>query len=72
MGMIKRLGESITLNTAGGSSRALGPVCVACQNFRDGAFEALVMLDTPAVIPVGERCMDRGFSLVWPAGQRPC
>eukprot|EP00959_Pyramimonas_sp_CCMP1952_P114229 2388342-Pyramimonas_sp.AAC.1 len=29
------------------------------------------MPDTPAVISVGERCMDHGFSFVWPAGQRP-
>eukprot|EP00959_Pyramimonas_sp_CCMP1952_P009879 205653-Pyramimonas_sp.AAC.1 len=29
------------------------------------------MPDTPAVILVGERCMDHGFSFVWPAGQRP-
>eukprot|EP00959_Pyramimonas_sp_CCMP1952_P416203 8720228-Pyramimonas_sp.AAC.1 len=36
-----------------------------------GHSEALVMPDTPAVIPAGERCMHRGFSFVWPAGQRP-
>eukprot|EP00959_Pyramimonas_sp_CCMP1952_P118608 2479509-Pyramimonas_sp.AAC.1 len=69
--MIRRFEESITLNTAGFSSRALGSVCVACPNFRGGNLEALVMPETPAVISVGERCMDRGFSAVWPAGQRP-
>eukprot|EP00959_Pyramimonas_sp_CCMP1952_P171072 3574503-Pyramimonas_sp.AAC.1 len=71
MGMIKRLEDSIALDTAGGSSRALGSVCVACPNFRDGGFEALVMPETPAVISVGERCMERRFSFVWPAAQRP-
>eukprot|EP00959_Pyramimonas_sp_CCMP1952_P175620 3669837-Pyramimonas_sp.AAC.1 len=50
MGMIKRLEESITLNTAGGSSRSLGSVCVACPDFMGGHFDALVMPETPAVI----------------------
>eukprot|EP00959_Pyramimonas_sp_CCMP1952_P292970 6127281-Pyramimonas_sp.AAC.1 len=47
MRLIKRLAESIALTIAGGSSRALGSVCVACLNFRDGNFEALVMPETP-------------------------
>eukprot|EP00959_Pyramimonas_sp_CCMP1952_P295668 6184037-Pyramimonas_sp.AAC.1 len=67
MGMTKRLEESITLHTAGGASRALGSVCVACPSFAGGNFEALVMLETPHVSSVGERCVDHGFSFVRPA-----
>eukprot|EP00959_Pyramimonas_sp_CCMP1952_P348939 7311067-Pyramimonas_sp.AAC.1 len=29
------------------------------------------MPETPCVISVGERCMDRGFSFFWPAGRMP-
>eukprot|EP00959_Pyramimonas_sp_CCMP1952_P333292 6978839-Pyramimonas_sp.AAC.1 len=29
------------------------------------------MPETPAVISVGERCMDHGFNIVRPTGQRP-
>eukprot|EP00959_Pyramimonas_sp_CCMP1952_P373195 7815573-Pyramimonas_sp.AAC.1 len=29
------------------------------------------MPETPCVISVGERRMDRGFPFSWPAGQRP-
>eukprot|EP00959_Pyramimonas_sp_CCMP1952_P026046 546707-Pyramimonas_sp.AAC.1 len=56
MGMIRRLDESIPLNIARGSPGALGSVTP----------------ETLAVITVGAPCMDRGFSFVWPAGQRPC
>ena len=69
--MIRKLPQSITLNTAGGASKALGSVRIACPKFKGGSLEALVMPDTPAVISVGERCMDRGFSFFWPAGRRP-
>ena len=71
MGLIRRLKQSITLNTAGGPSKALGTVRIACPKFKGGSFEALVMPNTPAVISVGERCMDHGFSFFWPAGRRP-
>ena len=56
MGSVRRLKNLITLNTAGGESKALGSVCVACPSFAGGSFEALVMKDTPAVLSVGERC----------------
>ena len=71
MSMIRKLKESITLNTAGGASKALGSVRIACPNFRGGDFDALVMPKTPAVLSVGERCMDHGFSFYWPARKNP-
>eukprot|EP00959_Pyramimonas_sp_CCMP1952_P269288 5629640-Pyramimonas_sp.AAC.1 len=63
MGRIERLDESITLNTAGGSSRALGSDQFASHARTTGieVFDAQVMPETPAVISVGERCMDHGF-----------
>eukprot|EP00959_Pyramimonas_sp_CCMP1952_P411518 8623402-Pyramimonas_sp.AAC.1 len=69
--LIRRFPQSITLNTAGGESKALGSVRIACPKFQGGSFDALVMPDTPCVIPEGERCMDHGFSFFWPAGRRP-
>ena len=71
MGLIRRLSQSVTLNTAGGPSKALGTVRIACPKFKGGSFEALVMPNTPAVLSVGERCMDHGFSFFWRARQRP-
>ena len=69
--LIRKLPQSITLNTTGGESKALGSVRIACPKLRGGIFHALVMPETPCVISVGERCMDHGFSFFWPAGQRP-
>eukprot|EP00959_Pyramimonas_sp_CCMP1952_P113710 2377015-Pyramimonas_sp.AAC.1 len=71
MGLIRKLPQSIALNTAGGEPKALGSVRIACPEFKGGSFNALVMPETPCVISVGERCMDRGCSFFWPAGQRP-
>ena len=71
MSMVRQLAESITLNTAGGASQALGSVRIACPNFRGKHFDALVMPKTPAVLSVGERCMDHGFSFYWPARKNP-
>eukprot|EP00959_Pyramimonas_sp_CCMP1952_P121308 2536656-Pyramimonas_sp.AAC.1 len=67
MRLIRKLPQSITLNTAGEESKALGSVRVACPKSKGGSFNALVMPEAPCVISVGERCMDHGFSLFWPA-----
>ena len=71
MGKIKRLPNPIALNTAGGLSKALGTVSVACPQMPGGSFECLVMPETPSVISVGERCLDHGYSFHWPAGKTP-
>eukprot|EP00959_Pyramimonas_sp_CCMP1952_P465366 9488169-Pyramimonas_sp.AAC.1 len=71
MRLIRKLPQSILLNIAGGESQALGSVRIACPKFKGGSFNASVMPETPCAISVGERCMDRGFSFFWPAGQKP-
>eukprot|EP00959_Pyramimonas_sp_CCMP1952_P350595 7345515-Pyramimonas_sp.AAC.1 len=71
MRFVRKLPQSIALNTAGGESKALGSVRIACPKFEGGSFNALVMPETPRVVSVGERCMDHGFSFLWPAGRRP-
>ena len=68
---MKKLKEPLTLNTAGGASRALGTVSIACNLFKGGGFESIVMPETPSVISVGERCMDHGYSFYWLAGKTP-
>ena len=49
MSKIKRLPSPIALNTAGGLSKALGTVSVACPQMPGGSFECLVMPETPSV-----------------------
>eukprot|EP00959_Pyramimonas_sp_CCMP1952_P205181 4290666-Pyramimonas_sp.AAC.1 len=68
MRLSRNLPQSIIiLNTAGGESKALGSVRIACPKFKGSSFSALVMPETPCVISVGELRMDRGFSFSWPA-----
>eukprot|EP00959_Pyramimonas_sp_CCMP1952_P331814 6947911-Pyramimonas_sp.AAC.1 len=55
MKLIRKLPQSITLNTAGGEPKALGSVRIACPKFEGGSFNAWVMPETPCVISVGER-----------------
>eukprot|EP00959_Pyramimonas_sp_CCMP1952_P255522 5337272-Pyramimonas_sp.AAC.1 len=47
MRLIRKLPQSITLNTAGGKSKALGSVRIACPKFKGGSFNALVMPENP-------------------------
>eukprot|EP00959_Pyramimonas_sp_CCMP1952_P017192 365057-Pyramimonas_sp.AAC.1 len=51
----------------GVSSGALDSVSVARQKFQGGHFKALVMTETPRQLLLGERRMDRGRSIYWPA-----
>ena len=75
MGRIQRLDEPLTLNTAGGPSKALGSVSAVLDNLsengRDIDLDFVVMKQTPGVISVGELCLDRGFSFHWPSGKSP-
>ena len=72
MGKLQRLDAPLTLNTAGGPSKALGTVGVACDKLEKGkSLTFKVMKKTPSVISVGELCMDRGYSFHWPVGSRP-
>eukprot|EP00959_Pyramimonas_sp_CCMP1952_P441750 9248243-Pyramimonas_sp.AAC.1 len=71
MRLIRQLPQSITLNTAGGESKAFASVRIARPKFKGGGFNALVMPETLRVISIGERCMDHGFSFFWPTGRRP-
>ena len=69
---IKELPEDLTPNTAGGASRALGQVYIACELLPEGGFESVVMPETPSVISVGERCMAFGYGFYWPLwSQKP-
>jgi hypothetical protein len=66
----EELDESISLNTANGlitvdeqaimQSIALGDVV-----------EPLILPSTPAVLSIGKRCMNLGYSFVWKAGHKP-
>ena len=54
----------ISLATANGSTRADK---VALHQ----PFSPYILDETPAVLPVGARCMEQGYSFVWPADGRP-
>ena len=71
MGKLQQLKVPITLNTAGGPSRALGTVRIACDMFPEGHFKSIVMPETPGVLSVGALCQDHGFSFFWKAGKTP-
>ena len=71
MGKLRKLKCPITLNTAGGPSRALGSVSVACDQMPGCGFESLVMPETPGVLSVGRLCKGHGCSFYWKAGRTP-
>ena len=37
----------------------------------DMTSQAYVLDDTPSVMSLGKRCMEEGYSFVWPSGQMP-
>ena len=71
LGKLNAMKTPITLNTAGGPSKALGTVRVACDQLPGGSFESVVMKETPGVLSVGKFCTDHGCSFYWRAGKTP-
>ena len=49
------------LNTANGQVSSDDIINVACSPFEEGGFVASVLLSTPSVISIGERCMSYGY-----------
>ncbi len=54
------------LHTAGGLVTCNERMRIACDSLSEGSFDALVLDDTPEVMPIGQRCMEYGYSFYWP------
>eukprot|EP00435_Cladocopium_sp_Y103_P044832 s114_g12.t1 len=67
----RRLSETpICLATASGSTRA-DEVADVTVDALHRPFSSYILDETPAVLSVGVRCMERGYSFVWPADGTP-
>ena len=60
----------ISLATANGSTRADEVADVKVDALHQ-PFSPYILEETPAVLSVGVRCMEQGYSFVWPADGRP-
>ena len=67
----RRLSDTpISLATANGSTRADEVADVKVDALHQ-PFSPYILEETPAVLSVGVRCMEQGYSFVWPADGRP-
>ena len=62
--------ESLTFNTANGKMIALEQASYQSTELNE-EIDAYVLDSTPAVISVGKRCMNMGYSFHWPSGKNP-
>ena len=60
----------ICLSTANGSTRASEVADIKVDALHQ-PFSPYILEETPAVLSVGVRCMEQGYSFVWPADGRP-
>ena len=63
-------GDGITLTTVNGPAYAGTRIKLQSSALWD-EIEPLVLVDTPAIISVGRRCMMRGYDFIWKAGRKP-
>ena len=61
----------ITFSTANGEAPAGLVAAMSVAEFLDEEVNPYVLDDTPAVLSVGLRCMQKGYSFIWPAGEKP-
>ena len=69
-GVCRPAGETLTFNTANGKTEALEQACYKSAELNE-EIDAYVLDSTPAVISVGKRCMNMGYSFHWPSGKNP-
>ncbi len=60
--------ESLTFNTANGKTVALEQASYQSTELNE-EIDAYVLDSTPAVMSVGKRCMNMGYSFHWPSGK---
>ncbi len=62
--------ESSCSSTAIGRIESRNVVPVFCKELDQGV-KPYLLRDTPAVLSVGKRCMEQGFTFHWEAGRDP-
>ena len=62
--------DAVNFHTANGVTISTSTVDLDFEAFEETA-NVHVLEDTPSVISMGKRCMDHGYSFVWPSGKDP-
>ena len=70
MNLKKRVCDPIMFHTANGSTATQTEAEIDLGTF-DEISQAYVLDDTPSVMSLGKRCMEEGYSFVWPSGKMP-
>ena len=70
MNLKKRTCDPIMFHTANGSTATQTEAEIDLGAF-DMTSQAYVLDDTPSVMSLGKRCMEEGYSFVWPSGKMP-
>ena len=70
MNLKKRVCDPIMFHTANGSTATQTEAEIDSGTF-DVISQAYVLDDTPSVMSLGKRCMEEGYSFVWPSGKMP-
>ena len=70
MNLKKRVCDPIIFHTANGSTATQTEAEIDLGTF-DEISQAYVLDDTPSVMSLGKRCMEEGYSFVWPSGKMP-
>ena len=70
MSMKQRTCDPIMFHTANGSTATQTEAEIDLGTF-DMTSHAYVLDDTPSVMSLGKRCMEEGYSFVWPSGKMP-
>ena len=60
----------VNFHTANGVTCSTKRSSIKFEAFREPA-EAHILEDTPSVLSMGKRCVDLGYSFVWPTGRTP-
>ena len=70
MNLKQRTCDPIMFHTANGSTATQTEAKIDLGTF-DMTSQAYVLDDTPSVMSLGKRCMEEGYSFVWPSGKMP-
>ena len=62
--------DKVNFNTANGITSTSTMVDLEFDTFNEPA-RAHVLEDTPSVLSLGKRCMEQGYTFVWPNGREP-
>ena len=69
--MFRKANIPIMFETPGGKTP--GDQCLLLHvGELDETIEPYILASTPAVLSVGKRCLEFGYSFIWVAGKRPC